>query len=101
MADAPVDVYTDQVGLNIGPFGCTLNFSVSPQVQMPGGGVAGTPVATLRMSLEHLKLMVFMLRRQLVKYEQDNGVRIPIPREVLSTLRIGLEDWQECWGGDR
>ncbi|MBI4246341.1 MAG: hypothetical protein HY614_04045 [Candidatus Rokubacteria bacterium] len=100
MPDA-IDVYADQLGLNIGPFGCALNFSVSAPLPPPGGGaVPGQPVATVRMSLEHLKTMAFLLRRQLVQYERGAGIQIPVPQDVLNQLRIGREDWNECWGGD-
>lgn len=94
-----VDVYADQVGINVGPFGCSINFSVSAPLPPPGGGVLpGQPVATVRMSLEHLKLMAFMLRRQLLQYEREAGIQVPVPARVLNQLQIGREDWQECWG---
>ena len=98
MPESPVDVYADQVAINVGPFGCTLNFGASLAIPPAGGGVAGHPVATVRMSLEHLKLMTFLFRRQLLQYERDSGVRVPIPIDVLNQLRVGREDWQECWG---
>ncbi len=100
MTETP-DVYADQVGLHIGPFGCTLNFSASLALPPAGGGVAGEPVSTVRMSLEHLKLMAFLVRRQLIQYERQSGVQIPVPQDVLNQLRIGREDWEECWGTAR
>jgi hypothetical protein len=102
MAETPgtlVDVYSDQMGLTLGPYGCAINFSQSLAVPPPGGVIgAGHPVATVRMSLEHLKVMTFLLRRQLLQYEQDRGIRVPVPVEVLNQLRVGPEDWQEVWG---
>jgi hypothetical protein len=93
-----IDVYADQVGVNLGPFGCALNFAVSAPLPAPGGVVApGQAVATVRMSLEHLKLMVFLLRRQVKEYERGAGLQIPLPQEVLNQLRVGREDWDECW----
>jgi hypothetical protein len=100
MAEEPrvtVDVYADQVGINVGAFGCTLNFGVSLAVPPAGGVGAGQRVATVRMSLEHMKLMTFLLRRQLLQFERESGVRVPIPRDVLNQLRIGPEDWEGCW----
>lgn len=93
-----VDVYSDQMGMNLGPFGCVINFSQSLAVP-PGGGVigAGTPVATVRMSLEHLKVMVFLLHRQVSQYERESGARVSLPMGVLNQLRIGPEDWQAFW----
>lgn len=95
----PVDVYADQVGINIGPFGCALNFAVSvPTPPAGGGAIPGQPVATVRMSLEHLKLMTFLLRRQLLQFEEGSGLTISISQDVLNQLRIGREDWEGQWG---
>ena len=94
-----VDVYADQIGINLGPFGCALNFSASSPIPPAGGGmIPGHPVATVRMSLEHLKLMTFMLRRQLLEFERGTGVHIQVPQDVLNKLRIGREDWDRHWG---
>lgn len=101
MADEPIDVYADQLGVNIGPFGVALNFGQSPAVPPAGGVGAGRTVAAVRMSLEHLKVMTFMLRRQLVDYERTSGTRVAVPQDVLNQLRVGREDWEECWGSDR
>jgi hypothetical protein len=95
----PVDVYADQLGINVGPFGCALNFSMSSPIPPAGGAIVpGQHVATVRMSLEHLKVMAFMLRRQLLQFEQGTGVRVEVPQEVLNQLRIGREDWDRHWG---
>jgi hypothetical protein len=100
MGEGPIDAYADQVTVTIGPFGCALNFAVSPAIpSVVGTPVAGQPVGTVRMSLEHLKIVAYLVRRQLLKYEQDSGVRVAMPMDVLNRLGIGLEDWEECWGG--
>ena len=100
MPDVP-DVYTDGVSLNIGPFGCALTFAMSPPVAQAAPGVLAQPVGTVRMSLEHLKVMAFLIRRQLRDYERQSGVEVAIPADVLNQLRIGREDWDECWGARR
>lgn len=94
-----VDVYTDQLGVNIGPFGCALNFAISAPMPSPGGGaIPGQSVATVRMSLEHLKVMTFLLRRQLLQFEETSGVQVQVSQDVLNQLRIGREDWDQQWG---
>jgi hypothetical protein len=94
------DTYADGMGLNLGPFGCAINFTLSPSTPQPGA-LMGQTVATIRMSLEHLKLMTFLLRRQLIEYERGSGAKIQIPQDVLNQMRIGREDWEECWETSR
>jgi hypothetical protein len=92
------DVYSDQFQTTVNPYGATLNFmATSAEPPPPGSPVRAERVATIRMSLEHLKVVAFMLRRQIVQYEQQSGVRIQVPADVLNGLRIGREDWDEFW----
>ena len=98
----PIDTYSDEIGVNIGPFGAVLNFSASSQhAARPGEVLPGSRVASIRMSLEHLKVMAYVLRKQIRDYEQHAAIQIPIPQTVLNGLRIGREDWDECWGRER
>ena len=100
MAD-PIDLYSDQLGLNIGPFGAVLNFGVSPSVPPPGGGSPPLHhIATVRMSLEHAKITAFMLHRQLLQYERSSGIKVPLPQDVLNHLRVGREDWDGFWSAE-
>jgi len=92
------DVYCDQFQINLSPYGATLNFSISPAIPPPPGGVVQAErKATVRMSLQHLKLMAFILQRQLKAYERAHGVRIDLPAEVLNGTQIGPEDWAAFW----
>jgi hypothetical protein len=94
----PADVYSDQFNLNVNPYGITMNFSVSnPTPPAPGTIPQSERVATVRMSHEHMKVMVFILRRQIIQYEQQTGVNIQVPIEVLNGLRISREDWDAIW----
>jgi hypothetical protein len=93
-----LDVYSDSFQLNTNPYGASLNFFISPSMPPP----PGTPpqprlLATVRMSLEHLKLMAFMLRRQVMHHEQQTGSDIQVPVQVLNALGIGKEDWESFW----
>lgn len=99
MADhLPADFYCDSFQTNVGPYGAALNFLLtSPEPQAPGQQPRIDRLATVRMSLEHMKMMAFLLRNQVKAYEEQTGVRIQIPREVLNSLRIGSEDWDSFW----
>jgi hypothetical protein len=94
----PVDVYADQFQVHTGPYGCTLNFLLtSPMPPATGSPLPANRVATVRMSLEHLKLMTFMLRQQVLEYERRTGTQVPLPTEMLNQLHIGREDWDALW----
>ncbi len=96
--EEPIDVYSDSFQLNTGPFGVTLNFMVSSHAPpAPGTIPQSERLATVRMSLEHLKVMTFILTRQVLQHERETGVKIEIPVEVLNQLRIAQEDWQSFW----
>jgi len=96
--DEKLDIYCDQFQVNSGPFGCALNFAVSkPEPPAPGKTPEVDRVATIRMSLEHLKTMVFILRRQLLEQEEKAGVKIELPIRVLNALSISKEDWDTFW----
>jgi hypothetical protein len=85
-------VYSDGVQVGISPFTVTLGFTVAPPAQpspqMP------TTVATVRMSLEHAKVMAIVLRRQLKQFEEQLGQEIALPPQVYQQLGVSpKEDW--------
>ncbi|MBI2858568.1 MAG: hypothetical protein HYX90_05760 [Chloroflexi bacterium] len=94
-----VDVYCDSFQMNVGPYGVTLNFSLSnPLPAAPGVVLQNERVATVRMSLEHTKVMAFVLRRHMMKYEREAGTSVHVPQALLNSLQISPEDWQSAWG---
>jgi hypothetical protein len=94
----PVDIYSDSFQVNTGPYGCTLNFLLSPSTPpAPGKTPQSENLATIRMSLEHLKLMTFVLRRQIMHHERQTGVNIQVPIKVLDSLGISTDDWDSLW----
>ena len=94
----PIDIYSDSFQINTGPYGSTLNFLISQSTPAAPGQVPQPEcLATIRMSLEHLKLMTFVLRKQVISHEQQSGVNIPIPIQVLNSLGISPEDWNSFW----
>ena|SRR3989442_15162560 len=96
--EEPVDVYSDQFQINLNAYGCTLNFLISsPSPPAPGAVPQIDRLATVRMSLEYLKIMAFLLHRQLIQYEQQTGVSIPLPIQILTSLQIRQEDWHAFW----
>ena len=92
------DEYSDAFLTTIGAWGVALTFRRSPAISAP----AGTPVqqddvGVIRMSLEHMKAMSYILRNQILEYEQRNGVNIQIPMTALNAMNIAPEDWEKFW----
>ena len=94
----PIDVYSDQFQITMGPYGCVLSFSVSDPIPPSPGSMPGTQrLASIRMSTEHLKAMTFVLRRQIANTESQMGVKAEIPMLVLNQMQISPEDWNLFW----
>jgi hypothetical protein len=89
--DEPI-LYSDGVQVSVSPFTVTLGFTVAPQGQ-PGTQVP-IPVATVRMSLEHAKVMAIILRKQLKQFEEQLGQPVALPPQVYQQLGASpKEDW--------
>jgi hypothetical protein len=97
----PVDVYSDQFSVTIGPFGASLTFLSSVVPPNPNAPTPPNNVATIRTSIEHLKAMTFIMAKQIKRVEQDTGMTYGVPSNILNSLSIGLEDWDSFWGAKR
>ncbi len=94
----PIDVYSDQFQLGLGPFGATMNFMVSnPKPPAPGTPPQAESLANIRTSMEHLKVIAFVIRRSLLDYEKRAGVKVEVPIQALNALQISPEDWESLW----
>ena len=94
MADTPQvpDYYADQFGLAVGPYGSAMSFGVSD----PHGG-PGQQVASIRTSLEHLKVIAFLIHQQILKYESELNVEVPLPDKALESIKTTPDEWQRYW----
>ena len=90
----PFDVYADQFTFSVSVYGVTVLFQRSPAAPNPGQ-IANESLGAVRMSLEHTKVFAMLIRRQLKKYEEDNGFPIQLPRKVLNDLGLSDEDWDK------
>ena len=98
--DQPFDEYSDNFTVTITPFGANLSFAVREAHPSAGRVSQSTHLGTIRMSIEHLKTMVVVLRRQIRTVEESTGVRAEVPMDVLNQLGIPPEDWQTFWSTD-
>ena len=72
----PVSVFIDQFQLNTSPYGATLNFMLTdPMPPSPGTPPKSERQATVRRSLEHMKVMSFIMQRSVKQYEAQTGLK--------------------------
>ena len=91
------DEYADAFTITITPFGANLSFGVR-EPHPPAGRVPNIQnLGTVRMSVEHLKIMVMIVRRQVVQVEAQSGIKAEVSREILNQLQIPFEDWDALW----
>jgi hypothetical protein len=93
----PFDVYADGFIVTITPFGANLSFSLREAHPSPNKPPEVKPVGTVRMSVEHLKTVVWMTRHQIRQVESQLGVKADVPKAILNQLNIPPEDWEDFW----
>lgn len=92
-----IDVYSDQFSIGLGPYGANLMFALTPAHQDVTSPKPPEQLATIRMSIEHLKVMAILITRQVKKMESDLGVTYKIPSQILNSLGFAPEDWDLFW----
>jgi len=96
--EKPFDEYVDQFTANVGPYGIVLNFLRSqPKPVAVGSQPLADEVGGLRMSMEHVKVMVYILKKLIHQVEEQLGVTVPVSYTVLNNLKIAPEDWESFW----
>ena len=91
MPDLP-EFYVDQFRMGINPYGAITTFGVSSP-NPATGQTQMTDTVMVRMSLEHLKVVALIIRKNLKAYEEQTGGQIHIPRAVLNQMGLSPEDW--------
>lgn len=93
----PLDAYADSFMISMGPYGVSLSFQASPPHPDPSSPTPPTRIATIRMSIEHAKTMVMIMRRHIQQFEEQAGVHVPVTPRLLNQLGIAPEDWDAFW----
>ena len=93
----PFDVYADQFTITITPFGANLSLAVREPHPSPSQPPKSQPLGTVRMSVEHLKMMIMIIRNQILQVERQYGIKAEVPRAILNQLQIPPEDWDNFW----
>ena len=90
MADEAPDIYCDGVAVGLTPYDVLLELSRRPAKL---DGKDSVHVGTVRMSLEHAKVLAVVLKRHLKTYEDQSGA-IPMHPELMHKLGVSkIEDW--------
>lgn len=87
------EYYADQFTVTAGAYGVALTFALSPPHPAPGQASPPRPIARVRMSLEHAKVMAMILRKHLRGFEHESGITIPLPAALLNAMGLSQEDW--------
>jgi hypothetical protein len=93
----PFDIFADAFIITLTPWGVNLSFQLGEAHPSPQAIRQPARLGTVRMSIEHLKAMVFMFKRQVQLHEKNYGVNVEVPTQVLSQLGIAREDWDAFW----
>jgi len=97
MSDEEFDEFADQFTVTITPFGANLSFAMREAHPSAGHPPQAKTLGTIRMSVEHMKTMVMILRRQIRQVETQTGVKAEVPLEILNQLQISQGDWDDFW----
>ena len=93
----PFDVYSDSTGISIGDWGTSLRLYVLD----PGRSDEEVPeqreLGTVRMSNEHLKVFIYLVRRGILRHEAQAQFQFEVPKRTLAAFDIAEEEWREFW----
>ncbi len=93
----PFEEYSDSFTITLTPFGANLSFALREAHPSSGKPPKIDHLGTIRMSVEHLKTMLMIIRRQVLEVEEQTRIKAEVPREILQQLRIAPEDWEAFW----
>ena len=93
----PFEVYSDAFTITVSAWGANLSFQLREAHPEATSIRQPDRLGTVRMSNEHLKVLAFILRRQVMQYEQQQGVRCDVPVQILAQMGIAPEDWNAFW----
>jgi hypothetical protein len=91
MPDIP-EFYVDQFRMGITPYGAAITFGLASPNPTTGQPQTQDNVL-IRMSLEHMKVMAMLMKKNLKAYEEQFQVQIPLPRQIMNQMGLSNEDW--------
>ena len=92
-----MDIFADGSTITVATFGSSLTFTLAEPHGTSVNPPPPTELVTMRLSNEHLKVVAFLLWRQIRGFERNNQVTVEIPTQVLADSGIPREDWDAFW----
>ena len=91
MPDIP-EFYVDQFRMNLNPYGGAVTLGLATPNPTTGQAQVNDTLL-VRMSLEHMKVMAMILKKNLKGYEEQLQAPINLPRQILNQMGLSNEDW--------
>jgi len=94
------DIYFDGIRVTVTAVGVNFTLSLNnphPDMNVKGSGeshLASKPILVARTSLEHAKILVMLLKKQLKLYESRTGIEIKFPQEIYKGLGLDEKEWE-------
>jgi hypothetical protein len=86
------EFYVDQFRMNLNPYGAAITFGLASPNPTTGQAQVNDTFL-VRMSLEHMKVMAMILKKNLKAYEEQLQAPINLPRQILNQMGLSNEDW--------
>jgi hypothetical protein len=93
----PFDLYCDAFTITITPFGANLSFARRDAHPSPNQAPQMKQLGTMRMSVEHLKTLIWISRQQVRQVEGQMGVKAEVSRNILNQFGVPPDEWDEFW----
>lgn len=93
----PFDIYSDAFSISVTPWGANMSFALREAHPSKTKPELPKHQGTVRMSNEQLKIIAFMIARQIKNYEHAENMQHHVPAAILNQLGVGPEDWESFW----
>ena len=97
----PFDIYTDYVSYWLTHWGTTISLHLQAPYPDSDGNRPIRTLGTVRLSNEHLKVLLFNLSRTLAREEMRTNANYDATEEILAQSGIRREDWELFWNATR
>ena len=88
------ELFSDVFETHINPWSAAITFGLRATRPADENSYS----VRMRMPLQQAKGLAVLLLRAIRQYEQKTGADIDLPRQVLDSLSIPIEDWQRFKG---